>query len=623
MNNFSNLESLYKYLEENAMNYENPQQIGNLFLKLRDLKLKENKTKEAKKVQWEVDFFSFILEEGKAEPMFIGTNKRGEIIEYPTFNRFIEETYEYLINRLSSTSNPMLKARYSHILWCSPKKHTKYAKIAVDSYLELVKIYEEKDIKEPQKHYGLYVLNAIKNAYFIGAQVNYKIEELKEETKRLISTFNFESSSSFVLRFNLIKLMLDDKKRFKQYDFVGLEKICCKITESLKKSGNMYGAIRMLELGKRVSQKLGKKTNSWEKKIAESYEILMNKAELVENKIAALTFCLEALEYYKQLKDESKINQLEKKYLELKNTIKFAELATTINLTEHIKSCKQIAEKVTQKEPEEIIKFLMCNKEILPKYEDIAKVVKNYSEEFVLQNLISKEIIDQNGHPAQLFSNDEEREYFYILQLYDLQLKIEKIYLINEILFSAIKKSKLSTKILLEFFSKYSWFGKTITNKVANQTIEYNWLSLIAPALNEYFLQMQYFFVNPDCLPNLVLSIDSLTLKFEGLIRDICQFFGEPTYYKVKGKNIVREKDIHALLHEDVIKELFDKDDLLFFKFLLVEKAGYNLRHKVAHSLMLFPEYSIFYMHLLIIALLRIGKYDFVKKEDTNLCDNE
>jgi hypothetical protein len=154
---------------------------------------------------------------------------------------------------------------------------------------------------------------------------------------------------------------------------------------------------------------------------------------------------------------------------------------------------------------------------------------------------------------------------------------------------------------------------------VANQKIEYNWLSLIAPSLHEYFLQMQYCFSNTNYSPNLVLSIDSLTLKFEGLIRDICQFSDITTFYTTKdvnGRDITREKDIHALLYEEPIRKLFDENDLLFFRFLLVEKAGYNLRHKVAHSLMSFQEYNINYMHLLILALLRLGKYDFVKKEE-------
>jgi len=67
------------------------------------------------------------------------------------------------------------------------------------------------------------------------------------------------------------------------------------------------------------------------------------------------------------------------------------------------------------------------------------------------------------------------------------------------------------------------------------------------------------------------------------------------------------------LLHEDGIKHIIDDDDLLFFKYLLVEKAGVNLRHKIAHSLIKSEEYNISTMNLLILALLRLGKYDFAE----------
>ena len=53
--------------------------------------------------------------------------------------------------RLENSSNPILKARYAHILWNSPKKHEKYAKIAINSYLELLIFYEEKDKKDPKE----------------------------------------------------------------------------------------------------------------------------------------------------------------------------------------------------------------------------------------------------------------------------------------------------------------------------------------------------------------------------------------------------------------------------------------------------------------------------------------
>ena len=81
--------------------------------------------------------------------------------------------------------------------------------MALDSYLKLIKIYETKDKKEPQKHYGLEVLGAAQNGYSIASQIKYKVDKIKSELRRLVNTFNFESSSSYALRANLIELMLN------------------------------------------------------------------------------------------------------------------------------------------------------------------------------------------------------------------------------------------------------------------------------------------------------------------------------------------------------------------------------------------------------------------------------
>ena len=113
---------------------------------------------------------------------------------------------------------------------------------------------------------------------------------------------------------------------------------------------------------------------------------------------------------------------------------------------------------------------------------------------------------------------------------------------------------------------------------------------------------------------------DSLVLKIEGLVRDICGFSGVTTFYQAKdkqGRIVVREKDINWLLREEPIKSLFDEDDLLFVKFILIEKAGLNLRHKIAHCLIYHPEYNISCIHLLLLVLFKLGRYDFVKSGDT------
>jgi hypothetical protein len=263
-------------------------------------------------------------------------------------------------------------------------------------------------------------------------------------------------------------------------------------------------------------------------------------------------------------------------------------------------------------------KILMLDKSLLPKCTDIEKIIAEHDKIFIAHHISSPTVLDRNGHIAQHFTDDDEKKYYSILQQYQWQLLLQRR-LINEIFLTAIQKNKLSADILLDFLNKHSWFGKNLSKRLPNgETIPHNWLNLIAPALQEYFSQMFYCLLNPITnTPNFILCIDSLTLKIEGLIRDMCQFSGVTTFYQVedeKKRPVMREKDINRLLREEPIKQLFDEDDLLFFKFLLVEKAGYNLRHDVAHSLMLFQEYHIDLMHLLILALLRIGKYDFVEK---------
>jgi len=616
MENFDSIKTLYDHLEKNALNYKYSHQIGDLFQRLRDLN--ENNPDVREKAQWEVDSFSFRLNEGKLKSMSTIIDTKGEVISYPCMEKFDEKICGYLTSRLEITSNPYLKARYSHILWLSPKKHQKYAKESIDAYLELIKIYEEKDEIDPTNHYGLDIIETLKIAYSLSCQVNYKLDFVKAEIKRLIKQFNFKSSSSSALRVNLIELMLEGKNKFSKGDFIGYEDVCLMIYNALLKSGNDYAAIKILEIGEEVAKRIGEKAHNWRKKIAELYESLMEKGEK-EKSFTSLIHWQKAIDSYKKIGDKSKIKELENKYPDLRSKIEFKSIETGIDLKPHFENFKAMAKEISRFSSKEIIEFLMLEKKLLPKYQDMVEIVNEQKEQFGILNIFSQKLIDQKGNIAQHFYSDEEIKYYRIIENYRFEIEF-KIFLINEIFFASIMNKKLSTDVLLDFFKKNSWVGKTIRKELPNnKTIEYNWLSLIAPSIHDYFIQMQYYFINPSNIPNLVLSIDSLTLKIEGLIRDICKSSNVPTFYTTKdkkGREITREKDIHSLLYEEKIKELFDEDDLLFSRFLLVEQAGYNLRHRVAHSLMIAQEYGINYMHLLILALLRIGKYDFVKKEE-------
>ena len=610
MTDFNNLESLYKHVEDQALTDRHFHQARDLFKEFRDAN-QETNPGESEKAQWEIYFLWFVLKEGELLPQWQETDEHGEVREYPDLNQFNEKTYEYLTERLDATDHPKLKARYAHILWCSPKKHNRFAKIAVDSYLKLVSIYEQRYDKG--ENFAQEISEGVTNAYAIARQINDDVEKIKAELKRLVHKFSPGApfSTSYLIQF-----MLKPRKGFTQEDFDGLEDLCWQIAESFADDGQR--AIKFLKIGKAVARKLDKRPDKWTRRIAQHYEFLTNLFQGAPH--GALIFCMDAIENYKEIGDKAKVKELEQWYSDLKDSVEFETFQIEFDLTEIVRTCQEQAKKVVKnRTSEEVIRYLIWDKNLLPMYHEVEKAVKEQIQESPTQHLLSKIAFDQNVNLAQRFDSEEDKEYYDMLEGYKSQLKFQDIHLIHAVFFEAILENKLTFEVLMDFIEKHCWYGKNLPKRLpGGQTVMYNWLDLIAPAIKEYFRQMGFCFADPTNVPNFVLSLDSLTLKIEGLFRDLCLLHGAGTSRQKKksDRNIGQEKDINALLHEDAIKELFDEDDLLFFKFLLIEQCGLTLRHKIAHTRMLFQEYSGDYMHLVILALLRLGKYDFTQNND-------
>jgi len=407
-----------------------------------------------------------------------------------------------------------------------------------------------------------------------------------------LKEFNFNSSSSFVLRNRLIRYMLERKNNFTRECFEGFPEVCLRLGQKLFGEGKFNNAIDLFEAGERVDDKLGIETHDWKRSIAESYEGLMNERD--DSDPAVLFFCQKAIECYRKIDDEEKAQKIEKRYEYFRGTQQFGKFSYEIDLTEFRNKCREIAQELCKEDSEKIISVLIADKSLLPRRKDMEKRAEDSSKNAILENIFPKTITDRYGHTAEYFSTEKEKRYFEILEQYAFSVQLEKQILINDIFIESIKKDKLNISTVINFFEKKSWYGKNITKRLPdNNTVIYNWLNLIAPSLNYYFIQMQVHILQPDYIPNFVLAMDSLSLKIEGLVRDICVCSGITTFYTTRdkqGREIVREKDINWLLREDPIKSLFDEDDLLFFNFLLIEKAGINLRHKIAHCLIDYSE---------------------------------
>lgn len=610
------MEEIYEKLESIEIvpffsNFSYKDEFKNLIKDKGDDFLKKENFNDAKRCQILIDTLNFTTKSDKISYIYAGTDSEGNPFEYPNIKNFDESDFDYLISRLEETNNPFLQSRYSHILWHSTKKHIKYAKTAANSYLEISRILYTKIDDSDSKSLGIHVANLIENAILISSK--FKEGQIFKDSKEFLLQvlLNFDSLKNLYLNTSLISFMLDKKKLFTRIDFEGLEN---KI-HSIAQNEEDFRKIDLLQLGKKIDIKLGHRNLYWDKEIAESYESMSYKREDGTNLIST-QFAQEAVKYFRQAKEKEKTQELKERYQELKEKMKLNQFSTEVDLSELMVFVREFSDEVSNKNADEILAILMYDSNILPSYDELEKQANKQKTENSIMFLATTSVIDNNGHTSQHVTTEEEHIYYAILQNFNFSLQFCRTRLLREIFLKSVSKGNLTTLDFVNFMRNKSWLGQNISRTFTNQEKEeYNWLPLIMPSINEYIAQLHFYLTNKNNHLNLILSIDSLALKIEGILRDIVNMSGGTSFFFIPDKNkrdVAREKDINALFHEDIIRNLISKDDLLFLKFLLVEKAGMNLRNRVSHSLFRYAQnYSIDYMNLLILAILKLAKNEY------------
>ncbi|GAI17915.1 unnamed protein product [marine sediment metagenome] len=155
LKNINTIAEESKYLHGVANEY---QKARNLYFK----KLKDKKN--AQRMQWMMDVLNFVISDNLLKEMMSGTTKEGKPWRYPDISTFTKEAFKEVEKALRLTESVTLKARYADFLWLT-KKDYKKARTAVESYLELIKKYEEEDKENPGNHYGLDVFSFFQKGF--------------------------------------------------------------------------------------------------------------------------------------------------------------------------------------------------------------------------------------------------------------------------------------------------------------------------------------------------------------------------------------------------------------------------------------------------------------------------
>ena len=589
--NFSSLDEYYEYLDNDNEFSHLDLNTYKYIMALRDKTEHQNKKKFC---SYELFFADFSIEEGKHIPKFqSGANT------YPSLELF-DDNFEYIIIRSKKAQNPKYKAKYNHLLWLSPQKHIDFAKQAIESYLLLLK-NSSFSVDDNLKcfSFGKYY----KNLFVLSQKVNYKKDEI---TTYFVSLLESEKLNDFT-KYSLMEFIVENwknldsqiKQTFFDYTKNRIDQLADRELESY---------LNLLVL---LSQKLKTSPNEYHERLGD-YHISQLQKENNKSFIAH-HYYTNALEAYKKANNKNKIEQTAVLLEQAKKTIDLKKVSFELKdekindgfnqWWDFIK--KKVNFLIENTNDKEIFEYLILE-QLFPKADILNQEIRPITLDFV-----STMTFDINKNISKNKSG--------IINPYSLHINSFTINHIGLVLSKGFESGKISFESLINYLKNDSWYGQEFTYvDTNNETQGFNWIELIAPALQSFFIQTEIDLkTNSHNSQGYILAIDSLVLKFEGLLRELSRIIGAQTI-EIKDNGTEERISFDKLLENEKLKALIPEDDIAFFKFLFTSN-GMNLRNNVAHCFFTTKNYTSAVMLLLIVALLRLGNY---KLENTDAKNN-
>lgn len=575
---FENLEEYYNFLEkDNSLirNYGISNKLNSIIEKTED-------TNEKKILSFEMFFNDLNFEQGILIPKHsIGENS------YPNLSLF-DDDFEYIKSRAISENfvNPRNKAKYNHIVWESPIKHIDYAKRAIDNYFAFLNtINLSKDDNLANRGFAL----NFENLFVLSESVNYRKNEIVE----FLSTLLDKDGLNGYQKYSLMDFILSKGKKVnKEYVETFFNYSNSVIDNALYPEFSK----EYLNLLIHLCTKQAVSAKQYQNKLG---GIHIQDSEKHKESFVVHDFYLKALKQYQKAGNKVKVEEVTVLIEKAKDNLNFKTIKTEHSSPELQKWYDnlnaQITELTEKGESKDIYEHLMLS-QIFPKAD-----VLNHKIKSVMMDLVSTMSFDINRNVSGSENNG--------INSYNIHIQNFSIRHLWLIFSKGLKNGKISSDSLKEFLKNNTWYGIDFSIKnPAGEMETYNWIELLMPALDSYFKQSEIDIkTNQNSKTGYILSIDSLVLKFEGVLREFSKHLGAQTI-DIKENGTKERISFEKLLDNDKFKNLVPKDDIALFKFLFTS-IGLNLRNNIAHCFFKPKDYSVAIMWLLICAFLRLGNF--------------
>ncbi|MDK2946326.1 MAG: hypothetical protein PWQ85_1105 [Geotoga sp.] len=487
-------------------------------------------------------------------PMFVLPNEDGKMVEYPSIQKITPDVISYWEKRAKESTHPILKARYSNLVWdffekvTGEKPHYSITQIFIDSVIEIA----EKNLHK----YEINVITKLERALSLALIINDKERinklidtiicyerKIAENDKPGLWGFSYE----YLVKNNKVSLapdkeqtiITDLEKRFKQ----------------LLNGSNHWVTQRAALLLVDYYSKIGEKEKTKET-LLKYGELVQRQAEKVSPLVAS-AWLEELYHLYLQYGIRDEADKISNKIIELKEQVKdeLKEIEISIEIPKD--ELEKYINWLIDGDLKTVLKKIAVN--YIPKKGEVIKQLKVLSKKAPLSFLLSRKIIDVEGRPVATVSSLENDIDGHIVLQISQNMEIIGFLFLRKTLEALISKFKLKAIDIVNYLYESPIFDGERRDFLIRGIESY---------LNEDFL----------------ISLHILIPQIEATIRNLAKKVGIPVLKSSRSRGFFY-RTLDDLLRDQQIIKVLGEDMCLYFRILLTDPRGWNLRNDVCHGI--------------------------------------
>jgi hypothetical protein len=551
-------EQLISQLETDTSSVKYDFQIADIINKLLDANQGKFTIEQEQQLKWELFLFRFMTKnsfenEGLKTERFTPMMELTNGVIFPNMSLFSDEAFQYFETRASSTTNPILKARYLDFLWeksKSKKKHL-FALEAVEQYLLTLDEYDDEDAVMEK-------LDGLQRATELCLVLESKSED-KPLTEKVVSKLNTKiakesGDKKYRWLIEMFELVLALSSFYTKSQISSFMRLCDEAAEQYHQENNFHIQRHFLALKSKLAKLLkpaGVKEEV-DEAIGQSY---LDEAEAKAGSgLVKVHFLQEAIEHYSKLGNKGKVEELtaevKKATQDAFDNHEFKEFSSTVQLkkedVERMKASLGTGEQVPES-------MGILSGTFFPNWNHAVQLTDKLSKKYVFQNLFPTVHYGQQ-YPVGRPQKPEEVQEDKVMQNFKMEAELA-LHWLTGFLDELIKEKKVTFDDFKKFFSKID-------------EIDHDTHETIIEGIKSYF--------EGDHFRACVI----LAPQLEDLMRSLLAVFGGQTTIPEDGA--FREKTLGSILSE--LKPTISEPVYYYVSWVMQDYRGFNMRNEIAHG---------------------------------------